>query len=60
MPWRAKALSMWSKKPTPVAMSALPVPSSSSSTEMSVSDVEREMVAVLVMLPPDRSSRGPG
>src|SRR5688500_8513194 len=33
--------SIWSKKPTPVAMSALPVPSTSSETEISVSFVLR-------------------
>src|SRR6056297_1531814 len=44
--WRASWSSMWSKNPTPVDMSAFPVPSRSTSTEIRVSVVSRSIFAV--------------
>ena len=44
-PWRANNSSMWSRKPTPVAISALPVPSRAIDTATSVSAVRRLTLA---------------
>ena len=50
--WRPSALSMWSKKPTPVSTSQAPLPSRSIVTLMSVSLVLRSTVARLIARPP--------
>ena len=50
-PCRAKAVSRWSRKPMPVAMSALPDPSRSSVSAISVSEVVRVRETMRGMMP---------
>src|SRR3954470_24719425 len=55
-PWRANSSSMWSRKPTPVAIAALPVPSRARLTETSVSAVRRLTLAARMANPCWRSA----
>src|ERR687895_436186 len=59
-PWRAMASSRWSKNPTPVWRSPVPVPSSARESETSVSPVTRWMWEVRVTrgAPSTRRARG--
>jgi hypothetical protein len=52
--WRAKSSIIWSRKPIPVEMSAVPVPSREMETATSVSAVRRLMLAARIFRGPSR------